>query len=169
MACSWSADNISPALWEIHSETTTRKNPPKHQDLIKKKHNTDKNMSSSSRENQLKIIRKSREKIKGKKMDASVQNPSPPNSRSSSNSSRSKKNQKQKPKHQGEKRKFSKREKRKGKEKDCYLRRPMMGRKQHAVQQHLSVWKLQTKRTEPTTDQSCKNKTRKGWREIVFL
>jgi hypothetical protein len=44
----------------------------------------------------------------------------------------------------------------------------MMGRKKHPAQQHLSVWKLQTKGSEPKTEQSCKNKTRKGWREIVF-
>ncbi len=82
--------------------------------------------------------------------------------------------QKQKQKHQGEKRKFQKgtreekRREEKGQRKDCYLRRPMMGRKKHPAQQHLSVWKLQTKGSEPKTEQSCKNKTRKGWREIVF-
>jgi hypothetical protein len=37
----------------------------------------------------------------------------------------------------------------------------MMGRKKHPAQQHLSVWKLQTKGTEPTTEQSCKNKNTK--------
>jgi hypothetical protein len=120
-------------------------------------------MSSSSRENQQKIIRKSREKIKGEEGGCFNKKTHHHQTAEAAATAPEAKIQKQKQKHQGEKRREEK-----GQRKDCYLRRPMMGRKQHPVQQHLSVWNLQTKRTEPTTEQSCKNKTRKGWRENSF-